>query len=109
MWRPTACSFADWAMTRLDLLGSLAGRIAPLANWALANRQMRWLLEKTLGIAQGRKLPRVAVAEFSASCGPSPAHASLAPQRSKGALFRRRVRQLLRPAIGRGVRGRAGA
>jgi FAD/FMN-containing dehydrogenase/Fe-S oxidoreductase len=55
---------AQWAMTRLDLLGSLGGLIAPAANWALASRQMRWLLEKTLGIAQGRKLPRVASRNF---------------------------------------------
>ena len=55
---------ADWAMTRLDLLGALGGLIAPAANWALGNRQMRWLLEKTLGIAQGRKLPRVASRSF---------------------------------------------
>ena len=55
---------AQWAMTRLDSLGSLGGLIAPAVNWALANRQMRWLLEKTLGIAQGRKLPRVASRNF---------------------------------------------
>ncbi len=55
---------ADWAMTRLDLLGALGGLVAPAANWALANRQMRWLLEKTLGIAQGRKLPQVASRSF---------------------------------------------
>ena len=55
---------AEWAMTRLDLLGSLGGLIAPAVNWALASRQMRWLLEKTLGIAQGRKLPRVASRSF---------------------------------------------
>jgi FAD/FMN-containing dehydrogenase/Fe-S oxidoreductase len=55
---------AQWAMTRLDLLGPLGGLIAPAANWALANRQMRWLLEKSLGIAQGRKLPRVASRSF---------------------------------------------
>ena len=52
-------------MTRLDLLAALgrpdrAGRrIGPLGN-----RQMRWLLEKTLGIAQGRKLPRVTSRSF---------------------------------------------
>ncbi len=55
---------ADWAMTRLDVLGTFGGLIAPAANWALANRQTRWLLEKTLGIAQGRKLPRVASRNF---------------------------------------------
>lgn len=55
---------AQWAMTRLDLLGTLGGLIAPAANWAVANRQMRWLLEKSFGIAQGRKLPRVASRNF---------------------------------------------
>jgi Fe-S oxidoreductase len=33
--------------------------VSPLSNWAIGNRMMRWLGEKTLGIAQGRKLPRV--------------------------------------------------
>lgn len=55
---------AEWAMTRLDLLGALGGLIAPVANWALANRQARWLLEKAIGVAQGRKLPRVASRSF---------------------------------------------
>lgn len=55
---------ADWAMTRLDLLGTFGGLVAPAANWAMGNRQMRWLLEKTFGIAQGRKLPRVASRSF---------------------------------------------
>ena len=53
-----------WFATHLDLLGRWAGRIAPVANWALGNRQMRWLMEKALGIAQGRKLPRVASRSF---------------------------------------------
>jgi Fe-S oxidoreductase len=57
-------SLADWAMTRLDLLASLGSLIAPVANGTLANRQMRWLLEKTLGIAQGRKLPRLTSRPF---------------------------------------------
>ncbi|MGA2033422.1 MAG: anaerobic glycerol-3-phosphate dehydrogenase subunit C [Thermoguttaceae bacterium] len=56
--------FADWLMTRLDLLAALAGPIAPAANWAIRNRQMRWLMEKTLGIAQGRKLPRITSRNF---------------------------------------------
>ena len=59
--------FADWID---DPPGpgrpSMASRSRPLTNWALGNRQMRWLMEKTLGIAQGRKLPRVAARRFSA-------------------------------------------
>jgi FAD/FMN-containing dehydrogenase/Fe-S oxidoreductase len=57
-------TLADWAMTRLDLLGSLGSMAAPFTNWALDNRQMRWLLEKMLGISQGRKLPHVAARSF---------------------------------------------
>jgi len=56
--------FSDWAMTRLHLLAAAASVASPLANWALANRQMRWVLEKVLGVAQGRKLPRVASRSF---------------------------------------------
>ncbi len=52
-------SMSDWIMTRLDTLDALAGLVSPAANWALSNRLMRWIGEKTLGIAQGRKLPRV--------------------------------------------------
>ncbi len=56
---------AQWAMTRIDLLCALGSMFSTATNWAVGNRQMRWLLEKTLGIAQGRKLPRVAA---RASC-----------------------------------------
>jgi FAD/FMN-containing dehydrogenase/Fe-S oxidoreductase len=57
--RPT-----DWFMTRVDRLSALGCMFRPLANWAIANRQARWVLEKTLGIAQGRKLPRFARRSF---------------------------------------------
>ena len=55
---------AEWMMTRLDLLARLASLAPWLSNWALGNRQMRWLLEKTLHVAQGRKLPRLASRNF---------------------------------------------
>lgn len=54
----------DWFLTRLDLVSSLAAKVRPLANWALGNRFCRWMLEKTFGIAQGRKLPRLARRSF---------------------------------------------
>lgn len=57
-------SAADWIMTHLDVLASRGALIAPVINWALGNRQMRWLLEKTFDIAQGRKLPRLASRNF---------------------------------------------
>jgi FAD/FMN-containing dehydrogenase/Fe-S oxidoreductase len=62
--RTNGMRFADWIMTRLDLAAAIGHTVAPLTNWALGNRQMRWLMEKTLGIAQGRKLPRVASRPF---------------------------------------------
>jgi len=57
--RPT-----DWMMARIDTVSRLGSRLSPLANWALANRQARWLIEKLVGIAQGRKLPRFAQRSF---------------------------------------------
>jgi Fe-S oxidoreductase len=54
----------DWFVSRLDTIAGWASFIRPLANWSLGNRQMRWLLEKMFGIAQGRKLPRLASRNF---------------------------------------------
>jgi Fe-S oxidoreductase/FAD/FMN-containing dehydrogenase len=50
--------FSDWCLARMDLFGAWGSALAPLANWGLRNRRVRWLIEKTMGIAQGRKLPR---------------------------------------------------
>lgn len=54
----------DWLLSRIDRLCATASRFSRVANWAIANRPARWLLEKTLGIAQGRKLPRFAGRPF---------------------------------------------
>jgi len=56
--------FGDWVLTRLDLLSALGCLTSPIANWVLQNRQMRWLMEKALGISQSRKLPRFASRSF---------------------------------------------
>jgi FAD/FMN-containing dehydrogenase/Fe-S oxidoreductase len=61
--------FSDTITARIDQLSAWASRIRPLANWAIANRQMRWLMEKTLGIAQDRKLPRVVSRSFIRRAG----------------------------------------
>ncbi|QDV26609.1 anaerobic glycerol-3-phosphate dehydrogenase subunit C [Aureliella helgolandensis] len=50
---------SDRLLNRVDLLASLGSRFPRLANWALGNKAMRWLLEKTFGIAHQRKLPKV--------------------------------------------------
>jgi FAD/FMN-containing dehydrogenase/Fe-S oxidoreductase len=54
----------DWVITRLDSIARWSSRFATVANWALHTRWTRWVLEKTVGIAQGRKLPRVAATSF---------------------------------------------
>jgi FAD/FMN-containing dehydrogenase/Fe-S oxidoreductase len=55
---------ADWVLTRLDSVARWSSRFATVSNWLLHTRWTRWLLEKTIGIAQGRKLPRVASTSF---------------------------------------------
>lgn len=55
---------SDWLFTRLDDVSSLGSLLSPLANWAIANPQARWVMEKLIGIAQTRKLPRFAPKSF---------------------------------------------
>jgi FAD/FMN-containing dehydrogenase/Fe-S oxidoreductase len=57
-------AFHDWLLARVDTLSALAVRLPGVTNWALSNPQARWLLEKATGIAQGRKLPRLARRSF---------------------------------------------
>jgi Fe-S oxidoreductase len=54
----------DYFMSRIDTVSSLASLVRPLSNWALGNRYARWLLEKSVGLAQGRRLPRLAPRSF---------------------------------------------
>ncbi len=53
-----------WARSRVDMLSAIGGRFPSIANRAIENPQARWVLEKLLGIAQGRKLPRFSGNEF---------------------------------------------
>jgi Fe-S oxidoreductase len=62
--RTNGLGLHDWLLTHIDRLAALAGRLPGIVNWALANPQARWLLEKAAGIAQGRKLPRLARRSF---------------------------------------------
>ena len=57
-------TFHDWLLSRVDTLAAFAGRLPGIANWAIANPQARWLIEKVTGIAQARKLPRFARRSF---------------------------------------------
>lgn len=62
--RTNGLSFCDWLLTRIDTLSGLSGKFPMATNWALANRSARWVLERVAGIAQGRKLPRLARRTF---------------------------------------------
>ncbi len=57
-------SLSERMLNRVDALAALGSRFPNLSNWALGNRTMRWLLEKSFGIAGGRKLPKVARRTF---------------------------------------------
>jgi Fe-S oxidoreductase len=57
-------STSDWLMSRIDRLSAMGSMFRPLANWAITNGPARWLIEKTIGIAQRRKLPRFAPRTF---------------------------------------------
>lgn len=57
-------SRADWILARAHSFGSLGVSIAPLANWALASRTGRWLIEKLLHVARRRRLPTFARRTF---------------------------------------------
>ncbi len=56
--------FTDRILSRMDLLTAIASRFPRAANWALENRAMRWILEKTTGIALSRRLPQIAKQSF---------------------------------------------
>ena len=51
-------SLHEWLLARVDNLCHYGSKYARLTNWAVGNRIARWLMEKGIGIAQGRKLPR---------------------------------------------------
>jgi FAD/FMN-containing dehydrogenase/Fe-S oxidoreductase len=57
-------SLSDKLLSRLDLLSAVASKSPWLANWAIENRYARWLLEKSTGISQGRRLPLIAKQPF---------------------------------------------
>ena len=56
---------SDWLLTRVDWLFGIAGQMPAVSNFMLQNRSARWLMDRLLGIAQGRKLPLFAKQSFS--------------------------------------------
>jgi anaerobic glycerol-3-phosphate dehydrogenase C subunit len=57
-------SISDWIFARLDVLYDIAGRLPRVTNQLIRSRFARLLLDRMLGIAQGRKLPRLSHMSF---------------------------------------------
>ncbi len=60
-------SLRDWGLSQTDLTGRLGVMTSPLANWAFANRAVRMLVEKTIGIHRAAPIPRFARRTFRSS------------------------------------------
>lgn len=54
----------DWILSRAHSFGSWGCWATPISNWLLNNRWARWGLERLVGIARDRKLPRFANRTF---------------------------------------------
>lgn len=59
-------NLSQWLLSRLDLLCKVGARFSWTTNFVNRSRIFRWLLEKTTGIAQGRKLPKFPGGNFLA-------------------------------------------
>ena len=55
---------SDWLLARLDWVYEVAGQIPWISNRMLQSKSARWMLDKTLGIAHGRKLPLLSTGTF---------------------------------------------
>ncbi len=62
--RANGLSRSEWLLSRIHTYSRLASRFAPLTNRLLGRRFVRRLLERTLGIAEQRRLPRFARQTF---------------------------------------------
>lgn len=50
---------ADWLSARIDTLSRIANKLPLTTNLLMRTPSVRWFLERTVGLAQGRKLPRI--------------------------------------------------
>lgn len=57
-------SRADWLLARAHAMGEWGCKLSMPINWMLANRPLRWLMQKTFGIAKQRRLPVFAKRSF---------------------------------------------
>lgn len=59
-------SLRDRLLVNVEKMGRLGGLMAPFSNWAVRQRPVRWLMEKTLRIHRERLLPSFHRQPFSA-------------------------------------------
>ena len=55
---------SDWILSRAHSFGALGCRLTPFSNWLLNSRVARWVLERIVGVAAERRLPRFAGRTF---------------------------------------------
>ena len=66
--------FRDWLLGQTDLTGRIGVAFAPIANWALQNRGLRRLAERTVGIHRNAPLPKLARRTFRSQWKADPGH-----------------------------------
>lgn len=62
--RNSGMKLNEWLLAHIDGVCAAGSRLRSLSNWAMTNRLMRWIIEKTLDISQGRKFPPYARRTF---------------------------------------------
>jgi FAD/FMN-containing dehydrogenase/Fe-S oxidoreductase len=55
---------ADWTLSRTESFAAFASTFAPIVNFGLASKSVRWLLEKFFGVSRKRHLPRFSARSF---------------------------------------------
>ncbi len=54
----------NWLIARSELIGKLGTPVAPIANWTLQNRPIRWVIERVIGVDRRAPPPRFAGTTF---------------------------------------------
>jgi glycerol-3-phosphate dehydrogenase subunit C len=64
LWEGKRIPLRNQLIARPSVIGRLGGPVAPLANWALHNRQIRTLVERVMGIHRDAPMPSFAGRTF---------------------------------------------
>src|SRR6187551_728008 len=64
LWEERGVPLRNELLARPSVLGRLGTPVAPLANWTLRNRPLRWVGERLLGVHRHAPLPRFATRTF---------------------------------------------